>query len=427
MDIHVVKPGDTLYSIALSHGVPMSRLLEDNQLPDPSRLVVGQTIVIQYPERTYVVRSGDTLFSIAQANGLTVKTLLRNNPSLAGEDRIFPGQELVLAYRQEKQGTLTVNGYAYPHIDRALLQRTLPYLSGLLPFSYEATALGELTPLDDVALVDAAKQMGVVPIMNITNLTPDGMFSPELAHIILSDPAIQEKLAANVMEVIRARSYQGLDVDFESIYAEDAQSYVSFISRLRELAAPMGIPVLVAVAPKSYANQPGLLYEGMDYAGLGRAADLIFLMTYEWGYTYGPPMAVAPLGQVRAVLDYALTAVAPEKIFMGIPLYGYDWPLPFVSGKTRAESLSPVQAVERALRHDIAIQYDAAAQAPYYHYTDRGGREHAVWFEDARSIEAKLRLADEYHLQGVGYWNLTRPFPQNWAVLASLFDIETLL
>ena len=76
--------------------------------------MVGQTIVIQYPERTYVVRSGDTLFSIAQANGLTVKTLLRNNPSLAGEDRIFPGQELVLAYRQEKQGTLTVNGYAYP-------------------------------------------------------------------------------------------------------------------------------------------------------------------------------------------------------------------------------------------------------------------------------------------------------------------------
>ena len=83
--------------------------------------------------------------------------------------------------------------------------------------------------------------------------------------------------------------------------------------------------------------------------------------------------------------------------------------------------------IRYSLCHDIAIQYDAAAQAPYYHYTDRGGREHAVWFEDARSIEAKLRLADEYHLQGVGYWNLTRPFPQNWAVLASLFDIETLL
>ena len=423
MDIHVVKPGDTLYSIALSHGVPMSRLLEDNQLPDPSRLVVGQTIVIQYPERTYVVRSGDTLFSIAQANGLTVKTLLRNNPSLAGEDRIFPGQELVLAYRQEKQGTLTVNGYAYPHIDRALLQRTLPYLSGLLPFSYEATALGELTPLDDVALVDAAKQTGVVPIMNITNLTPDGMFSPELAHIILSDPAIQEKLAANVMEVIRARSYQGLDVDFESIYAEDAQSYVSFISRLRELAAPMGIPVLVAVAPKSYANQPGLLYEGMDYAGLGRAADLIFLMTYEWGYSYGPPMAISPIRSMRTVIEYALKEIPAEKLLLGIPNYGYDWQIPY-SQSRKAVSISNQYAVSLAARYYAAIRFDESVQAPWFRSVDERGQEHEVWFEDARSIRAKLSLVPEYGLRGVGYWNLMRPFPQNWVILNALYHIR---
>ena len=78
----------------------------------------------------------------------------------------------------------------------------------------------------------------------------------------------------------------------------------------------------MAVAPKSYANQPGLLYEGMDYAGLGRAADLIFLMTYEWGYTAGPPMAVSPLPNVRTVLDYAVTEIPPEKIFLGLSNYG---------------------------------------------------------------------------------------------------------
>ena len=183
--------------------------------------------------------------------------------------------------------------------------------------------------------------------MNITNLTPDGMFSPELAHIILSDPAIQEKLAANVMEVIRARSYQGLDVDFESIYAEDAQSYVSFISRLRELSAPMGIPVLVAVAPKSYANQPGLLYEGMDYAGLGRAADLIFLMTYEWGYSYGPPMAISPIRSMRTVIEYALKEIPAEKLLLGIPNYGYDWQIPY-SQSRKAVSISNQYAVSLA-------------------------------------------------------------------------------
>ena len=97
MDIHVVKSGDTLYSIALQHGVPMSQLILDNQLPEPDRLVVGQAIVIQYPEQTYTVQAGDTLFSIAAAHQTTVRQLLRDNPALGGGDRIFPGQVLILS------------------------------------------------------------------------------------------------------------------------------------------------------------------------------------------------------------------------------------------------------------------------------------------------------------------------------------------
>ena len=68
--------------------------------------------------------------------------------------------------------------------------------------------------------------------------------------------------------------------------------------------------------------------------------------------------------------------------------------------------------------------YDTYAQAPYFHYADESGRQHEVWFEDARSIDAKLRTAFEYGFQGVGYWNLMRPFPQNWALLDALFYIR---
>ena len=102
MDIHVVQPGDTLYELAYQYGVSMSRLIQDNQLPDPSQLVVGQTLVIQYPRSTCTVRSGDTLFSIARNAGIPLRQLLRNNPGLEGGDRIYPGQELVLSYQQEQ-------------------------------------------------------------------------------------------------------------------------------------------------------------------------------------------------------------------------------------------------------------------------------------------------------------------------------------
>ena len=146
MDIHVVQPGDTLYRLARQYGVSMDRLLHDNQLPDPSQLVVGQTIVIRYPTLTYTVKEGDTLWSIAQANASTVRALLRNNPNLQGKDLIYPGQMLVIQYQDRPQASLTVNSYSYPWIDRSLLTATLPNLSQLTIFAHRFTSDGTLLP-----------------------------------------------------------------------------------------------------------------------------------------------------------------------------------------------------------------------------------------------------------------------------------------
>ena len=424
MDIHVVRPGDTLYELAYQYGVPMSRLIQDNQLPDPSQLVVGQTLVIQYPRSTYTVRSGDTLFSIARNAGVPLRQLLRNNPGLEGGDRIYPGQELVLTYQQEKQGVLSVNGYAYPNIAPALLQRTLPFLSSLAPFTYRPTVRGDLIPLSDNAMVAAAQVMGVRPLLHLANLTEADSFSGELAHALLSSPEARTRLADHLMELLHRNGYRGIDVDLESIFPEDAQNYVRFLFLLRERLEPLGYPLLAALAPKTSACQQGELYQGHDYRGLGEAADGVLLMTYEWGYAFGPPMAVAPLDQVRRVAEYALTEVPAEKIWLGIPNYGYDWLLPAPQG-SQARSLSNPEAVALAARHYAAIRFDPRAQAPWFRYVDGQGQEHEVWFEDARSIRSKLALAAELELYGVGYWNLMRPFPQNWAVLNSLYEIRT--
>ena len=165
------------------------------------------------------------------------------------------------------------------------------------------------------------------------------------------------------------------------------------------------------------------MYQGHDYHGLGEAADGVLLMTYEWGYAFGPPMAVAPLDQVRRVVEYALTEIPADKIWLGIPNYGYDWLLSAPQG-SRARSLSNPEAVALAARHYAAIRFDPRAQAPWFRYVDGQGQEHEVWFEDARSIRSKLALAAELELYGVGYWNLMRPFPQNWAVLNALYEIR---
>lgn len=424
MVIHVVKPEDSLYSIALQYGVPMSQLISDNQLPDPSSLVVGQTIVIQDPKQVYVVRTGDTLSSIARRQGVSVRQLLQNNPSLAGENTLFPGQTLVLSYGDTKAGPITVTAYAYPFIQEELLRRTLPYLSGLVPFTYGIRPDGSLVDLEDQSLIAAADRTGVSPVMHLSTLTDEGGFDSKLAHLVLNDPQAQTALVGNILSTMEQRGYVAIDVDFEYVSAGDAEPYANFIARLRDTLAPRGWPVIVALAPKTSADQPGLLYEGHNYRLLGDAADMVLLMTYEWGYTYGPPMAVAPLPNVRAVVEYALTEIPAEKILLGIPNYGYDWPLPFASGSTKATSISNQYAVELAAQNNVSISYDQRSQAPWFRYRDAQGREHEVWFEDARSIQAKLGLITEYGLKGAGYWNLMRPFPQNWLVLSSMFQIR---
>ena len=184
-----------------------------------------------------------------------------------------------------------------------------------------------------------------------------------------------------------------------------------------------GYTVSVALAPKTSADQQGLLYEGKDYAGLGAAANSVLLMTYEWGYTYSVPMAVAPINKVRQVIEYAITEIPSAKIDMGIPNYGYDWPLPYEKGVTRARTIGNIEAVNIAVRYGAVIQYDEIAQTPYFNYTDEQQTEHEVWFEDVRSMQAKFRLISEYNLRGAGYWQIMRLFRANWLLLSDTYRI----
>ena len=184
----------------------------------------------------------------------------------------------------------------------------------------------------------------------------------------------------------------------------------------------LGGALITALAPKVSSTQPGVLYEGHDYAAIGANSDPVLLMTYDWGYTYGPPMAVGPLQSVRRVLDYAITEIPPEKIFMGFPNYAYDWTLPFKAGTTRARLIGNEDAVALAVQVGADIYYDEESATPFFHYT-QAGQVHVVWFEDARSSVAKLSLVEEYGFRGVGYWNFMRPFTQHFSILNAMYRI----
>jgi spore germination protein len=424
MITHVVKPGESIYSIAQKYNASPQKIIRDNQLEDPNNLVVGQTLVILSPRQVHVIKPLETLQGIANMYNTTIVELLQNNPFISNSNIIYPGEEIVINYDEPKRGDIAINGYAYPFIDKKVLLKTLPYLTYLTLFTYGITPEGELINIDDVELIQMARNYGVAPIMLISTLTEEGVFSNELASAILNNENVRDNLIENILANLKVKNYYGLDVDFEYILPEDKEKYAEFIKILTTRLNKEGFEVITALAPKTSSDQKGLLYEAHDYPALGEVANKVLLMTYEWGYTYGPAMAVAPVDKVREVLDYAVTEIDPQKISMGIPNYGYDFTIPYVKGKSKADALSNVEAVQLAKDVKAQIQFDETSKAPYYIYYDKEGKQHKVWFEDARSIEEKLKLYSEYNFDGVAFWNIMKYFPQSWLVINALYDIN---
>ncbi len=383
MEIYVVQPEDTVDRIAEETGADAASIISTNQLEYPYRLAVGQALLVS-----------------------------KKNEYLTEAEKI-------------RRRQISSSGYAYPFISSWVLEQTLPYLSELAVFSYGFTVEGELIhpTLDDGGMVREALLTEAKPTLTLTPLGKDGHFNNGLVSALVRQQNVQLRLLRNLVRVMTEKGYQGVNIDFEYVLPEDRDYFTAFVEKTANLLNQFGFYVTVALAPKYSDNQQGLLYEGMDYKSLGQAANWVFLMTYEWGYTYGPPMAVAPVNQVRRVVEYALSRIPAYKICMGIPNYGYHWPLPFVRGTTKARTLGNIEAVQMAIFYGAPVQFDQTAQSPYFTYWQYG-IEHQVWFEDVRSYQAKYNLAEEYSLRGVGIWQVNQLFRAGWELLDYRFQIE---
>ena len=124
--------------------------------------------------------------------------------------------------------------------------------------------------------------------MVVTNIEEGSGFNSDIAHEVLTQEDPQTNLINNIVRILDEKNYFGINIDFEYIYPYDRQSYNFFLQRLTDTLEPLGYLTSTSIAPKISATQPGLLYEAHDYPVHGREVNRVILMTYEWGYTYGP-------------------------------------------------------------------------------------------------------------------------------------------
>lgn len=286
MFIYTVKAGDDLYALSARFGVPVSRIVADNALRYPNRLVVGQHLIIMSNSIRHVIEEGQTMYSLSREFDVPLDALLAANPDV-NPIALREGDVVNIPLTEEiSRRPAIINGYAYPTITNSALDCSLPFLTFMSPFSYSVTPEGDIeTPAADRILARVAESSSV-PLMVVTNIY-NGTFSTEVLSQILADPHARERLISSILTELGEKSYVGVNLDMEYISPNDRESYNSFLLELSDRLHGNGYILVTAVAPKYRADQPGILYESHDYKVQGEAADYVIIMTYEWGYTFG--------------------------------------------------------------------------------------------------------------------------------------------
>ena len=305
-----------------------------------------------------------------------------------------PRHTLVVAsmpYWNISHGTTVVLGH------RQDVTEVSPWMYGLSSSGQIGTQYppGQATAV--AAEITRLRAAGKLIVPSIANITA-GKWSYAPVGRMLHSPKLMAAQVASIVALTEREHYAGIDLDYENLHAGDRQAFTTFVTRLARALHARGKVLSVAVFAKTTNAGTDPRNLAQDYAAIGRAADQVRLMAYDYHWGSSPPGPVAPISWVRAVLRYARTQMPASKIILGVPLYGYDWVGQHATG------ISWLQALRLSRQYHATAHYDQASQAPWFRYRDASGRQHTVWFENAASSRAKFDAAQGAQIGGVYLW-----------------------
>ncbi len=305
-----------------------------------------------------------------------------------------------------RPATVVVASLPYWNIDHgtAAVVANRQAVSEASPWMYGLDGAGQIvtqySPAQSAAVGARLTQLraaGVPIVPTIANVTGGNFSYPQVARV-LHDPALMRQHVAAIMALVQRHHYAGIDIDYEDLHAADRRAFTAFVTDLAAALHAKGKILSVALFAKTTNAGTDQRNVAQDYAAIGRVADQVRLMAYDYHWATSPPGPVAPIGWVRDVLGYAKSQIPARKIILGVPLYGYDW------AGGRGVAVSWLQAFRLARRYKATTRFDVASQTPWFTYVDTARRKHVVWFENAASSTAKFGAAQGSGIGGVYLW-----------------------
>jgi spore germination protein len=267
-------------------------------------------------------------------------------------------------------------------------------------------------PRFDAAFLDLAKDKGRTVTVTLTDYDETaGTFVPAIAKAVLATPATRRRHAEAVAAWCRTYEVDGVDLDWEAIAASDRDGFTAFARQLKKRLHEDGRTLAVDVVPKLYEPGGWSTPQAQDWKDLGRIADEVRVMTYNYSGSWSGPGPLSPPGWMDAVLTFAESQIPARKIVMGLGFYGRDWrgaqTTDLVWNDVREVKATYTPRTFRGPTEELTLTYDA------------DGHGHTAFFPDTRAVDAKVRMMLRAHprIRGVYCWMLGQEQPSVWALL----------
>ena len=292
------------------------------------------------------------------------------------------------------------------------LKQNATSISSVRPLWYRVEEDGNIEKLagaEDKEIISFAKANKIKIIATISNDSNPDLVGPIITNTDKTDLHIR-----NIIKLIEKNGYDGVEIDYESLLLRDKNAYTSFMTKLSaELKKQNKI---LATALHAKTKEPGT-WDGpkaQDWVELGKICDELKLMTYDYHWSTSEAGAISPLDWTEDVIKLAISEIPKEKLYLGVPFYGYDWV------KENATDLTWLDVQRIIKNNNPTVKSDAGSKESYFTYK-KEDENHQVWFNNVDSVKAKAELAKKYSLAGIGIWRLGREDPNNWQTIQTTF------
>jgi spore germination protein YaaH len=264
---------------------------------------------------------------------------------------------------------------------------------------------GWLTNSNVTNFINAAKSKNVKIVLSAT------LFSGSAITALLTNNQSRINFIRNIIQLVKARNVNGVDINFEGIQSGQRDNLTSFMRQLRDSLKANDSTYILTCAPTDFDFRQG----DWDLAQITQICDLTFLQCY--GYAYSTGSQAGPVGRLQgwsstnamSFINSALSSGAiPSKTIYGMPHYGYDWPTNSPNKKASTLGAGSVLYYPDAKQNVIEYSrlWDTESLNAWYRYQTVDGIWHQAWYEDPESAFYKYQFIKSKNLAGVGIWAL---------------------